>query len=554
MASDYHNILQAVRCAFPNPWLDPENDARFVAQMTQMLHGVVAKKTASPVLGKQTKLDYHAAKHTQLAEDGIGLDAATTELIARSEGLINPTHPDTQRHVVPPTTQSAVQAVTLASLYNANIGWDEYSQRIALAEVELTAMLSHLIGYDAERSDGLSTFGGLGTNLYGVRVGLEKALPDAMQRGLQERAVLVTSDTSHYGRINVSGWLGMGADNIVLIPTTSDNAMCISSLRQRLVELLQQGVKVAAILATVGTTDAFGLDDVQAIVALRDELVAEFKLPYRVHVHADGVAGWAWSVFNDYDFTANPLALHAPLSAALQEVRARVRHMYLADSVGVDFHKSGFAPYISSVVLFKDKQDLQLLSRPHEQISCLFQFGTYRPGLHTLEGSRAGSGVLSGLINLKLFGKQGMRVIVAHLTAMSLLLRQRLQKLGYVVVLNDKNFGFVTLFRIYPDNITINWQRECQDVAWRKKLLAVNDYNRRLFSYLYKNGGEALLSPVDAYRLTDYGEPIIALKSYIMSPFTDATTVAATVDKIAAARAAVPATASTDETCNLNTG
>ena len=144
-------------------------------------------------------------------------------------------------------------------------------------------------------------------------------------------------------------------------------------------------------------------------------------------------------------------------------------------------------------MLFKDKKDLQLLSRQQEQISCLFQFGNYRPGMQTLEGSRAGSGVLSGLINLMLFGKQGLRVIVAHLTAMALLLRQRLKELGCIVILNPHNFGFVTLFRVYPDTVKIDWDSEYYDQTRSSELLAVNDYNRRIFSYLYENGYESTI-------------------------------------------------------------
>ncbi len=551
MANSYGDILQTVRQAFSNPLPDTASDDLLIAQMTRALRGATAKKTTQPVLGKRVELDYSAAQGATLADNGISVEDATAELIARCEGLINPAHPDTQRNVVPPTTTTALTAVTLASLYNANIGWDEYSQRIALAEVELTAMLSQMIGYDPNTSGGLSTFGGLATSLYGVRIGLEKALPNTTRRGLREQAVLVTSDTSHYGRISISSWLGIGADNVVLIPTTDDNAIHIDTLRQRLRELLQRGVKIAAIVATMGTTDAFGLDDIAAIVALRDELIAEFELPYRIHVHADAVAGWAWSVFNDYDFTANPLAFSTKLNTALQKIRTNIQHLHLADSIGIDFHKSGFAPYISSIVLFKDKKDLQLLSRQQEQMSYLFQFGKYRPGMQTLEGSRAGSGVLSGLINLKLFGKQGLRVIVAHLTAMALLLRQRLKELGCIVILNPHNFGFVTLFRVYPDTVKIDWNSEYYDQTRSSELLAVNDYNRRIFSYLYENGDEALLSPVDSYRQTDYGEPILALKSYIMSPFTDATTIAATVDKIAKARTNVPAEAPEDIACQI---
>ena len=557
MANSYSDILQTVRQAFSNPLPDTTSDDLLIAQMTQALRGATAKKTTQPVLGKRVELDYSAAQGATLADDGISAEDATAELIARCEGLINPAHPDTQRHVVPPTTMTALTAVTLASLYNANIGWDEYSQRIALAEVELVAMLSQMIGYDPNTSGGLSTFGGLATSLYGVRIGLEKALPDTKRHGIREQAVLVTSDTSHYGRISISSWLGIGSDNVVLIPTTDenaindDNAINIYALRQQLRELLQSGVKIAAIVATLGTTDAFGVDDIAAIVALRDKLVEEFKLPYRIHVHADAVAGWAWSVFNDYDFTANPLALSSQLNAALQNIHTHIQYLHLADSVGIDFHKSGFAPYISSIVLCKDKKNLQLLSRQQEQISCLFQFGKYRPGMHTLEGSRAGSGVLSGLINLKLFGKQGLRVIIAHLTEMALLLRKQLKELGYVVILNGYNFGFVTLFRVYPNTVKIDWNSEYHDQTRSSELLAVNDYNRRIFSYLYENGDEALLSPVDPYRQTDYGEPILALKSYIMSPFTDATTIAATVDKIAKARANVPAEAAEGAACQI---
>ncbi len=83
-------------------------------------------------------------------------------------------------------------------------------------------------------------------------------------------------------------------------------------------QALTEGRKIAAIIATMGTTDSFGLDDLQAIPALRDAL---------------------------------------------------------ADSVDVDFHKTGFAPYISSLVLVKDRADLQRVARDPEQMPYLYQSG-----------------------------------------------------------------------------------------------------------------------------------------------------------------------------------
>ena len=74
-----------------------------------------------------------------------------------------------------------------------------------------------------------------------------------------------------------------------------------AQLEQAVREALTNGKKIAAIIATLGTTDAFGLDDLESIVALRDTLVDDFQLDYRPHIHADAVIGWAWSVFNNYD-------------------------------------------------------------------------------------------------------------------------------------------------------------------------------------------------------------------------------------------------------------
>ena len=73
-----------------------------------------------------------------------------------------------------------------------------------------------------------------------------------------------------------------------------------------------------------------------------------------------------------------------------------MQHLGLADSIGVDFHKTGFAPYVSSLFLVRDKADLALISRSAAAMPYLFKSGDYHPGQFTLETSRAGTGVLAG--------------------------------------------------------------------------------------------------------------------------------------------------------------
>ena len=191
--------------------------------------------------------------------------------------------------------------------------------------------------------------------------------------------------------------------------------------------VLQSGQKIAGIIATLGTTDAFGLDDIRAITTLRDELVQEYQLSYVPHIHADAVIGWAWSVFTDYSFEENPLGFRPRTLRALAGACRHIQHLSCADSIGIDFHKPGFVPYISSLLLVKEQDDLTRLRRPQEQMPYLYQFGEHRPGMYTLETSRSGTGTLSALANLKLFGKEGLRVIIGHIVEMAQLLREHLE-------------------------------------------------------------------------------------------------------------------------------
>ena len=222
---------------------------------------------------------------------------------------------------------------------------------------------------------------------------------------------------------------------------------------------------------------------------------------------------------------------------ALSATRTQISDLRLVDSLGIDFHKTGFAPYISSMVLFKERKDLQLLARPQEQAPYLFQFGEYRPGMFTLEGSRSGGGVLAALANLKLFGKQGLRILLAHLIEMTQLLREKLTKEKNTVITNEENFGLVTLFRLYPDtnDTRATYQREKTDNSCNEMLVAHNNYNRQVFDYLHAEamaGKGTVLSLVDSFQRSDSGKPISALKSFIISPFTDAEAIASVITHI----------------------
>lgn len=541
MSPPYQDLVAQLRTAFPAPVSDRLHDAYFVFSFLRALDQVDALKSAAPLLGAPVTLDYDAARRQRLGREPTTLEAVTADLVRYLQGMFIWGHPRAQINVVPSPTIPSIIGGLLPSIYNPNLVSDETSRLVSVAEVEVLAMTAALVGFDPGVSDGVFTFGGTGTMLYAGKIGLEKAVPGHRRTGLQTPAVLVCSERAHYSAITVANWLGIGEDNIVWIPTASDSQMQVDQLAPRLRTAIAAGRRVACIMATLGTTDAFGLDDLDAIVGVRDALVDELRLDYRPHVHADAVIGWAWSVFNEYDFEANPLGFRQRTLRALAGTTRRIRHLGRADSIGVDFHKTGFAPYISSAFLLKDGRDFRHLTRSDEQTPYVFQSGTRHPGRYTLETTRAGHGPLAALANLRLFGVRGLQALLGHVVTMAEELREQLEGHASTAVVNGDNFGPVTLFRVYPDGVdTFSVpDRERTDPALRQTLRAHNDYNRRIFDLIHAEalqGQGVVLSLTDCYRTSDYGEPINALKSYILSPFSEDQHVGAVLESIWSAR------------------
>jgi len=551
VSAPYQDLVSQLRTAFPAPVSDRLHDAYFVFSFLRALDQVDALKSAAPMLGAPVTLDYDAARQQRVADEPSTLEAVTADLVRYLGGMFIWGHPRAQINVVPSPTIPSIIGGLLPSIYNPNLVSEETSRLVSLAEVEALAMTAALVGFDPATADGAFTFGGTGTMLYAGKIGLEKAVPGHRRTGLRTPAVLVCSERAHYAAVTVANWLGIGEDNVIWIPATDDSQMDIEQLAPRLHEVVADGRRLACIMATMGTTDAFGLDDLESIVGVRNALVRERALDYTPHVHADAVIGWAWSVFNTYDFEQNPMGFRQRTLRALAGTSRRIRHLGLADSVGVDFHKTGFAPYISSAVLLKDGGDFAHLTRSDEQTPYIFQSGMRHPGRYTLETTRAGNGPLAALANLRLFGVRGLQALLGHLVSMAEELREQLEGHASTTVVNGSNFGPVTLFRVYPNGVdTFSVpERERKDPAFRQLLLAHNEYNRRIFELIHADalqGRGVVISLTDCYRMTEYGEPINALKSYILSPFSEDQHVTAVLESIWKARHALEASLNSD--------
>jgi hypothetical protein len=131
---------------------------------------------------------------------------------------------------------------------------------------------------------------------------------------------------------------------------------------------------------------------------------------------------------------------------------------------------------------------------------------------------------------------------------MAEVLREQLEGHAATTVVNRGNFGPVTLFRVYPDGVDTFGvaEREQKDASYRDQLRIHNEYNRRIYQVVQADalhGDGVVISLTDCYRETDYGEPMVALKSYLLSPFAEEQYINAVLESLWKARATIAAEA-----------
>jgi len=426
----------------------------------------------------------------------------------------------------PPNFASLVGSLA-ALLKNPNLCVDKYCLRTNELEVKSITALANLIFYHTENPWGVFTGGGTISNLYGGKLGIEKVAPGAMRDGLSGvRLVGLVSEAGHYSNATLAGWLGIGVRNLHGIPTDENLSMRLDLLEGKLDELYSQGILVPFVIATFGTTDAFGIDDVAAIDRLISRKASERNMP-RPHLHVDAAVGWVASFFADYNLSDNPLGVDQavlPKVARLVEASVGFRH---ADSVTIDFHKMGWGHYPSSAFIVRKRGDLALLSRTLEEVP-YFAEADYRhdPALFTLECSRPGIAPYAVMASLDGIGLDGYRALVAHAIAKAEDLKAKIDQLEFCKVLNRHTPGPSVCWWVLPRG------RDAHQIYQRLVVGGLGSEERKQYLFEVKrlfDKRQAMLNPAIDARLSftssfgfcPQGIQVPAWKAVFFNPKTD---------------------------------
>lgn len=441
---------------------------------------------------------------------------------------------------------SAMYAVALdTNVYLIN---DGLAGNVVAAEGAVSHILAQLTGVPTDQAYGLFTFGGTGTMAYGIKAGIRKCAPESVRCGTPGDVRVVITEDAHFSHAAAADWLGVGADQLVVIPADQHRRSDMAAAEELIRDELEAGHRVATIIVNGGTTYDHAVDDIAAFADLRDRLTAAYDLPYRPHLHVDSVVGWAWLMLNDSALGA--LEQGSPAADALREQHRRVRALRSADSWGVDFHKGvGVCPIDCSFVQFNDKADCVRLKKgggtPAELHQLAQDFSVVSPVDYTLETSRAGGKALAAVASLHSLGRNGYAAILARLVDAAFYFRESLSVRNGMAVLNPHALGYQSMVRLYAPERTPDAHRELHDPAssTAKAVKEGNAYLKAFFAWdndtrMSTNGGGVVYSFSSKYVTTAGGEPISGLKFYPTTPLIGREHMKEAVDLLAERKAA----------------
>jgi glutamate/tyrosine decarboxylase-like PLP-dependent enzyme len=503
---------------------DPKNDSiNELQKQISSLDGAVKKISnvkLARIPGLTGKYESYLEK-SKIPQTEQDPDRVLKDFARYFKGAVRWHHPWTMINITPPPLIPSVAATAVTMLYNPNLAIDVSCGGLGLTELEVIKHISDLVGWDWRKSFGVFTFGGKGTDLYGAKVALRRNLPETMDKGVRGKVAISSTAQCHPCHVEICDWLGIGKENCFRLDTDSSGRVDLEKAEKTISSYLSKGGKLVCIMLSGASTLNYAVDPILKVVRMRDRLVKKYKLSYKPHVHVDAVLGWVWLFFKNYDFDSNPLGIDQKSLAKLKKMYRAVAQLKYDDSFGVDFHKTGFCPYLSSLFMVRKKEWIDNLGTSKQPTISELEFGNSAPFTYTLESSRPANGSVSALIALKVLGYQGFQKLISDLVSVAEKARREFNLIPGFKTVNPEAMGFATLFMVLPPEIDLSYKKILEENE--KKASRIAEYNYKFYLFLLEKqtseGSPIALDYVSGYETNRVGIKIGVMKMYVVSPF-----------------------------------
>lgn len=340
--------------------------------------------------------------------------------------------------------------------------------------------------------------------------------------------LLLVPGTKHYSWVKVADLLGMGQHQLLELAIDENYRIDAAQFASVLDELIAQRVPVLAMVSVLGSTETGTVDALHRLLAAKREAK---RRGLDFYCHVDGAyGGYAAAVFRDEKGNWVGSSLDEELAAsfaALQET----------DSITIDPHKLGYAPYPAGAIMFQDIRVREFL-----HMAAPYVFHEDEPGAtpHTtigkyiVEGSKPGAAAAAVWLNHRVLplDTTGYGALIEQTATSARQLKEAIKGFdspnGFKIIpLNDPDLNLVVFIAIPPGAKSLDDINRFNEELYQR--FAIN-LERLVFSYdfllsktafdlkKYGRGVRARLHP-SLLPLFEDGKTLTVLRSTIMNPF-----------------------------------
>ena len=223
--------------------------------------------------------------------------------------------------------------------------------------------------------------------------GFERKVYEVFGSPLPDIKIIVPA-SAHYSWSRGAKLIGLGTNSLIKVKLNNGYQLDIGDLKSKIAALRKQNAIILQTVAIYGTTELGSFDPIDELLRER-EIANDNGMYFPIHIDA-AYGGYFSSLFQSDSPKRMPNAL-----TSLKNQHQALKH---CESITVDPHKLGYAPYGAGAFLFKHGELKELIAENAEY--CFNPKGgnmsTSQLGKYILEGSKPGAAAAAVYFNHKL--------------------------------------------------------------------------------------------------------------------------------------------------------
>lgn len=355
----------------------------FLNQITNYIE----QRQQGPVVDYKNAKELSSILNLDLSDTPVEVDDFFKTIQQYLKYSVKTIHPRFSNQLYGGFSLPALMGEIVTALTNTSIATFEIAPVATLMEKQMIAKMAQEVGYN-QGHDGIMLTGGSNANMMSIIAARNTKFPDIYEKGMQgRRLALFVSDQAHYSFKKSVHIMGLGQENLILVPSNDQGEMIPAELQKCIESAKSDGLTPFYVGATAGTTVMGAIDPLKEISTICQE--------HGLWFHIDGA--WGGSIL---------------LS---EEYKHLLTGSHLADSFTWDAHKMMNIPIICSFFLTKHDGIMRKLngSGGSKYIFHDYENREYDTGPNSLQCGRKVD-VLKIWLHWQYYGKKAIGQKITH--------------------------------------------------------------------------------------------------------------------------------------------